>query len=142
MALRTQSLCTLTLPLPSNLSSPDTPSGSSDDEDATLLEIPRGPVASPQHVSRVWTWWDKEISPWRSIVLGKHNAHQFDASSPLDRWSYAKYRFDFHHHYKEQPPPPIEMWREGILCLESDAARQWFHRRDMQESYEGMNDSD
>ena len=60
----------------------------------------------------------------------------------LDRWAYAKYRFDFHHHYKEQPPPPIEMWKEGILCLESYAARQWFHCREMQEFYETVNDSD
>ena len=59
------------------------------------MDIPCGPVASPLNVSRVWAWWEKEISPWRSIIMGKHEAHQFDTSSPLDRWAYAKYCFDF-----------------------------------------------
>ena len=102
-------------------------------EDSTLIDIPCGLLASSQNASHVWAWWDEEISLWRSIIAGKHEAQQFNTSSPLDRWAYAKYRFDFHHHYQKQSPPPIEMLKEEILCPRSDAAQQRFHRREMHE---------
>ena len=68
--------------------------------------MPRGPHASPQQVADVQHWWSREIEPYKALILGPHEARLVAAMSPVDQWSYQKYRYDVHFYYKNVPPPP------------------------------------
>ena len=61
--------------------------------------------------------------------------------SQWDQWVYRKYRFDHHFFYKDVAPPPIEMWMSGIFDINSVAAQQWFHDRNITEMMDEWSDS-
>ena len=44
-----------------------------------LAHVLAGPPAAQEYTQTVHHWWDTEIAPWKSIVLGRWDAVQFDA---------------------------------------------------------------
>ena len=106
-------------------------------------DVPRGPRVSQQHVDTVNGWWKDEMEPWKSIILGfsGYEAMRYDSMSQWDQWVYRKYRFDHQFFYKDVAPPPIEMWTSGIFDINSVAAQQWFHDRNIREMVDEWSDS-
>ena len=125
---------------------PHTQQQLSDDDSDTHSEsgpttlVTRGATVSPHQVTQAWQWWNKEIAPWRGIILGRWEAARFDSMPTLQQWYTAKYRYDHHYHYQTQAPPPQEMWETGILEFCSPEARAWMAQRDMEQAYTSSSD--
>ena len=101
--------CNLSMTDPEATSSPayvHSHTASSTDSDVEVPTVPRGPHASPQQVADVQQWCSREIEPYKAPILGPHEARLVAAMSPVDQWSYRKYRYDVHFYYKNVPPPP------------------------------------
>ena len=60
------------------------------------------------------------------MILGRHEAHNFDNFAPLERWHLVKYWFDYRIHYQDTPPPPIDMWHEGFFAYTVQLHRHGF----------------
>ena len=106
-----------------------------------LKKMPQ-PHASPQQVAEVQRWWSTEIEPYKALILGPHEAQLVEAMSPVDQWSYRKYRYDVHFYYKNVPPPPREMWQEGILDMHTPESQRWLLQKELAEMYEASSDED
>ena len=101
--------CNLSVTDPETTNSPSSVHShatSSTDSDVEVPTVPRGPHASPQQVADVQQWWSREIEPYKALILGPHEARLVAAMSPVDQWSYRKYRYDVHFYYKNVAPPP------------------------------------
>ena len=87
----------------------------SESEPATL--VPRGPNVDPHQVTQVWQWWNKEIAPWRGIILGRWEAARFDSMPTLQQWYTAKFRYATIYciPMKWEPEGPSVTWCEGSL---------------------------
>ena len=99
-------------------------------------------ASGPQQVADVQQWWSREIEPYKALILGPHEARLVAAMSPVNQWSYRKYRYDVHFYYKNVAPPPREMWQEGILDMHTPESQQWLLRRELAEMYDASSDED
>ena len=87
---------------------PQLPTNLADCLKASTIHV--GSTTASDEINRldadVQHWWSTEIEPYKALILGPHEARLVDAMSPVDQWSYRKYRYDVHFYYKNAPPPP------------------------------------
>ena len=110
-------ICLFDPPLP-----PPTPPDDPPQDPIPDPTIAAGPTVSSSHTQMVQDWWQTEIAPDLSVILGA-DSRQYKSWSPEDQWLYQKYRFDAHFLYQDRAPPPLDMWKDGILELGTLAAQ-------------------